>query len=257
MDQQNSLRQRIEDGGVAFGASADSFAPTLVELYGELGLDFVWLDFEHHGPSPWDSHTMENLARAAELSGTELFVRIPDSDPALIRKVLDAGVRNVLVPRVDSAAEVRRCVEAARYEYDGTPGERGNSTARTNTWRTADRYLETEDDEVCLGVMIEKTTAVEELGSILSVPELGFAFIGPSDLSVQMGRSKSDPELQRRISDVRDACLDAGVPIGCIESDPDDAARAVEEGYQIVRIASDYGAVGAMVRDRLDRLRAD
>ena len=257
MDQQNSLRQRIDDGGVALGASADSFAPTLVELYGELGLDFVWLDFEHHGPSPWDSHGMENLARAAELSGTELFVRVPDSDPALIRKVLDAGVRNVLVPRVDSADEVRRCVEAARYEYEGTPGERGNSTARTNAWRTADRYLETEDEEVCLGVMIEKTTAVDELEEILAVPELGFTFIGPSDLSVQMGCAKSDPEFQRRITAVQDACLDADVPVGCIQSDPEDAAQAIDEGYQIVRIASDYGAVGTVVRDRLDRLRTD
>lgn len=45
MDQQNSLRQRIDGGGVALGASADSFAPTLVELYGELGLDFLGFTF--------------------------------------------------------------------------------------------------------------------------------------------------------------------------------------------------------------------
>lgn len=255
MDQTNSLQRQLADGNVVLGASADTFKPTVVELYGELGLDFVWLDFEHHGPSPWDSHVFENLARAAELTGTELFVRIPDDDPALIRKVLDTGVRNILIPRIDTAAEVRTCVEAARYEYDGQPGERGNSTARTNTWRNVDRYLETEDDEVCIGVMIEKTTAIDNLDEILAVPDLGFAFVGPSDLSVQMGLEKSDPEFREQIADIRAVCLDADVPVGCIKSDPDEAARAIENGYQIVRIASEFGAMESTINSRLAQLQ--
>lgn len=255
MDQTNSLQRRIAAGDVVLGASADTFEPTVVELYGELGMDFVWLDFEHHGPTPWDSHVFENLARAAELTGTELFVRIPDADPALIRKVLDTGVRNILIPRIDTADEVRTCVEAARYEYDGQPGERGNSTARTNTWRNVDRYLETEDEEVCIGVMIEKTTAIDNLDEILAVPDLGFAFVGPSDLSVQMGLEKSDPEFQQQIADIRDTCIDADVPIGCIKSDPDEATQAIEDGYQIVRIASEFGAMETTIRSRLNQIQ--
>ncbi|WP_313692353.1 HpcH/HpaI aldolase family protein [Halorarum halobium] len=255
MDQTNSFRTKLEEGTVVLGASADTFAPSLVELYGELGLDFVWLDYEHHGATPWDSHALENLSRAAELVDTELLVRIPEPNPALVRKVLDTGVRNVLVPRIDTAAEVRRCVEAARYTYEDGPGERGNSTARTNTWRNTDRYLQTEDEQVCVGVMIEKASAIDTLDEILSVPELGFTFVGPSDLSVQMGFEKDDPEFQRRIAEVRSRSLDAGVPVGCIEGDPDAAARAIEDGYQIVRIASEFGAVQRAVRDRLRRIQ--
>ncbi len=255
MDQTNSFKNQIEQTKVLFGASVSTFSPTLVELLGELGIDFVWVDYEHHGPSPWNSQQLENLARAAELTGTELLVRIPEANPSLIRKVLDTGVRNILIPRVDTASDVRACVKAGRYSYEGSPGERGNATARTNTWRSADDYLATEDKEICIGVMIEKSAAIDNLNEILKVPELGFIFIGPSDLSVQLGMSKGNPDISRTIDDVKCRSIEAGVPVGCIKSDPDDAQTAIDDGYQIVRITSDFGAVKTVVRDRLEKLR--
>ena len=100
VDQSNSFRETIEDGGVVFGARVSTFSPTVIEIYGELGIDFVWLDFEHMGPSPYDSTVFEDLTRAADVGGTELFVRLPSGDPALIRKTLDAGVRNLFIPTV-------------------------------------------------------------------------------------------------------------------------------------------------------------
>jgi len=257
MDQHNSLRETIEGDGVVLGARSATFSPNAIEIYGELGLDFVWLDFEHQGPSPWDSHLFENLARAAELGGTELFVRLPSGDPALIRKVLDTGVRNILVPRIDSAEEVREAVEATRFVYDGEPGERGKSSSRSSTFGMGSNYVETEDQSVCLGVMIEKTTAVDELDEILSVPELGFIFIGPSDLSAQMGHptDKTHPDVQNQIEEIRDAGLEAGVPVGRITNDPEAARQAIDDGYQILRIGGELSAAKTLLGDRLDRIR--
>ena len=256
MDQQNSFRETIEDDGVVLGARAATFSPTVVELYGELGIDFVWLDFEHTGPSPYDSTLFEDLTRAAEVGGTELLVRLPSGDPSLIRKVLDAGVRNILVPRVDDAAEVRRAVEATRFVYDGGPGERGKASGRSATWGHASDYVRTEDEQVCLGVMIEKTTAVAALDDILAVPDLGFAFIGPADLSVQMGYAsdRSNPAVLEQVDEIRDACLDAGVPVGRIHHDPSAAAAAIEDGYQILRVGGELEAAQATLRERLDSL---
>lgn len=257
MDQHNAFRETIADGGAVYGARAITLDPNVVEVYGQLGLDFVWLDFEHTGPSPYDSTVFENLTRAAEAGGTELLVRLPSGDPPLVRKVLDAGVRNVLVPRVDSAAEVRRAVEAAHFRYDGGPGERGKASSRSSEWGGAENYVEREDDAVCIGAMIEKTTAVADLEDILAVPDLGFVFVGPSDLSAQMGHptNKTHPEVQEQIAAIRDAALSAGVPLGAIRNDPDEAAAAVEAGYQVLRIGGDLEAVRTLLGDRLARLR--
>jgi 2-dehydro-3-deoxyglucarate aldolase len=259
MNQDNSLRATIENDGVVYGARASTFSPTVIEVYGELGVDFVWLDFEHMGPSPYDSRVFEDLTRAAEAGGTELFVRIPSGDPPLIRKVLDAGVRNILIPRVDSAEEVREAVEATRFVYDGEPGERGKASGRSSNWGAAEDYVSTEDQEVCLGVMIEKTTAVDDLEEILAVPELGFVFIGPSDLSVQMGRpaNKTHPEVSAQIEEIRERCLDANVPLGGIRNDPESIAKAEEQGYQILRVGGDLDSIKDTLGNRLAAVCGD
>lgn len=256
MDQRNSFREAIENDEVVYGARSSTFSSTVIEVYGELGLDFVWLDFEHMGPSPYDSTVFEELTRAAEAGGIELFVRIPSGHPPLVRKVLDAGVRNVLIPRVDSAEEVRDAVKASRFVYDGEPGERGKASGRSSGWGFAEDYVETEDESVCVGVMIEKTTAVEELDEILSVPELGFVFIGPSDLSVQMGHptNKSHPEVTEQIEDIKSACRSAGVPMGAIANDPDAIEDVVEDGVQIVRMGGDLSAIKSTLGERLSQI---
>lgn len=256
MDQRNSLRTSIENGKTVLGARSATFSPTVIELYGELDIDFVWLDFEHTGPTPYNSTMLEDLTRAAEVGGTELFVRLPSGDPPLIRKVLDAGVRNLLIPRIDDAQEVREAVEATRFVYDGAPGERGMASGRSSSWGNAEDYVRTEDEEVCLGVMIEKTTAIDNLDEILSTPDLGFVFIGPSDLSVQLGHpmNKGHPNVQAAIEKIREASLDAGVPVGRITHDPEAAREAIDDGYQILRIGGELEAAQETLRQRLDQI---
>lgn len=53
------------------------YSPTIVELLGLKKFDWIWLDFEHAGPSPWDSGVMEELARTGSLAEIEPLVRIP------------------------------------------------------------------------------------------------------------------------------------------------------------------------------------
>ena len=259
MDRSNAFRETIEGDGVVLGARSATFAPTVIELYGSLGLDFVWLDFEHTGASPWDSHVFEHLTRTAEVSDIQLVVRIPSGDPPLVRKVLDAGVRNLLIPRVDSAEEVRRAVEASRFVYDGGPGQRGKSGGRARGFTQADEYVEGEDASVCVGVMIEKTTAVDDLDAILDVPDLGFVFIGPSDLSVQMGHptERSHSDVWEQVEDVRERAKAAGVPVGGISHDPDGAAEMIEDGYQVVRIGGELESTQKILRGRLERIRGE
>jgi 2-keto-3-deoxy-L-rhamnonate aldolase RhmA len=104
--------------------------------------------------------------------------------------------------------------------------------------------------------MIEKTTAVDDLDEILDVPELGFIFIGPSDLSVQMGHptDKHHPEVE---SQIEDACLDAGVPLGGIRTRSGAINEAVERRYQLLRVGGDLDAIKTTIGDRLDEIHED
>lgn len=256
MEQHNAVRERIENNEIVLGARASSFSPALIEIYGHLGLDFVWLDFEHSGEGPWDSTLFENLTRAAETGDIELLVRLPAPDGTLIRTVLDAGVRNLLISRIDSAEEVRRAVEATRFIYEGEPGERGFAHGRSSGYGNAEDYVRREDENVWIGVMIEKATAVAELSDILSVPELGYVFIGPADLSVQLGHpsERGHPDVRETIERIETASQEASVPLGGIAHDPEEADRKINVGYRILRLGGEFEAVQQVLESRLDEL---
>ncbi len=259
MRTENGIRRALEDGRTLFGASADTFSPTVVEALGDIGLDFVWLDFEHGGPSPYDSTVFEELTRAAETGEIELLVRLPAPQPPLIRKVLDAGVRTILLPRIETAAELRRGVKAAHFSYDGDVGDRGVGIGRTGRWTGyADSHVGGEDDEVLVGTMVENERAVENIEELLAVPRLGFAFVGPADLAMSMSggdpREKSEDAVRAAIDRTRDACLDAGVPVGRIRNDVSSAQAARDDGYQLVRIGGDVESMRTTLGTRLSEL---
>jgi 2-dehydro-3-deoxyglucarate aldolase len=260
MRTENGLRQAIANGETVFGASAATFSPTVVETLGSLGLDFVWLDFEHSGPSPYDSTVFEELTRAAEVADIELLVRLPKPEPALVRKVLDAGVRTILLPRIETADQLRPAVEAAYFGYDGDVGDRGVGVGRSGNWEGyVDSFVGGEDSEVLVGTMIENERAVENVEEILAVPQLGFAFVGPADLAMSLSGGdpleKNPEQVSAAIDRTLAACLEAGVPLGRIRNTVADAQAAVDAGYQIVRIGGDLSAIRSTLSGRLDELQ--
>lgn len=242
----NSFRDGLESDEPQIGAVALTCSPMVVETYGRLGLDYVWLDLEHSGISPTDGASIEELARAAEAAGTELVVRPTSGDPSVIRKLLDAGVRNVIIPRVETAAEVRRAVEAGRFVYDGEPGDRGVGVGRANYWGEdiSAEYRRQEDESVLIGVNIENRTAVENLEEILSVPELGFVLLGHEDLSVSMGAMADDEPVQEAIETYRETAKASDVPYGrALGIEPDAVESAIDSGYRMLLVGSELAAV--------------
>lgn len=241
------LGRRLSEGELVRGVGATTFDPAVVETAGDAGMDFVWLDFEHKGPSPSDSRTLENLVRAAERTETELLVRTPTAEPWLVRRVLDAGVSNLLLPRVESAAEVRRAIHASAFDYDDGPGGRGGAVSFASGWGR--EGYEPADDSPTVGVMLETAAAVEHLTEILAVPGLDFAYLGPADLSISLGRpfETDHPEVRDAIDAIRTECEAANVPLGRSVSDPEAVPDAVEDGWQLLR----YGDEIAALRQRL------
>jgi len=201
----------------------------------------------------------ENLTRAAEGSGTELLVRIPGNNPSLIRKVLDSGVRNLLIPRIKTATDVRQAVEASRFSYGDDIGERGIAASRVSGWGEDlnQEYVDIEDQNIAVGVMIENTTAVENLHEILQVEGLRFVVIGPADLSVSMGHplDYGHPEVQQTIEQIQEMAKANGIPIGRLASSTAEAKELINDGAQIIRISSgEVAALRSVIETRLDEL---
>src|SRR5690606_32168619 len=85
--------------------------------------------------------------RAAELS--QPVVRLPHGEPALIKQYLEIGVRNLLVPMVDTPRQAAELVRAVRYPPRGQRGM-GSGLGRSSRWGRWTDYVRTSDDNVCL-----------------------------------------------------------------------------------------------------------
>jgi len=253
-----TLASLLDDGRTAIGARTVTTTPTMVEVYGHLGFDFVWLDLEHCGGSPYDGDLLTEYTRAADAQNVDLLVRLPTGEPSLVRKVLDTGVRSLLVPQVETADDIKPAIEAARYTYDGRPGTRGSGIGRENVW-TAEIPVDTDevDDRISVGCMVETATAVRNLDEILSVPELGFVFVGPSDLSISYGHpfERTHPEVTGAIESIEAACRDAGVPLGGVTDDTQAARSKLEAGYRLLRVGDEVSSARTVLGGRLDELR--
>lgn len=255
----NDLRDGLTAGRTLLGATATTLSPTMIDVYGKLGLDYVWLDHEHIGPASADGRNFEWIARGAATAGIEPLVRVESGDGHVVRKVLDAGIRSIVIPRVETAAEVRAAVEASRFDYDGAPGERGFGTALASDWGDRpDDYIAREDATVLVGVMLENESALANAEDILSVPGVGFGWVGPSDLSVSLGQPLDfdHPDVEAAIEAFLAAGRETGVPIGTSAGYAGGVEPAIEDGYRLVTLGSEVGAARQVIGDALERGRA-
>ncbi|MFQ6030746.1 MAG: HpcH/HpaI aldolase/citrate lyase family protein, partial [Dehalococcoidia bacterium] len=118
----NKTKAKLLEGQVVIGASANFNAPILVELYGVMGFDWVWIDCEHGSSN--DSET-ENMVRAAELYDLTPIVRIPNALPSTILRFLDRGAQGIIVPHVSTKEEAEGVARAAHYH---PMGDRSSAT---------------------------------------------------------------------------------------------------------------------------------
>ena len=120
----------------------------------------------------------------------------------------------------------------------------------------AENFTECEDREVLVGAMVESREAVEIVEEILSIPHLGFAFVGANDLSISMGqpRETDHPDVREAIETVETACRDADVPLGAPKHDIEAAAAVLDTEYRVLRVGDEFGAVRDILGDRIDAL---
>mgnify|MGYP000044197246 CR=1 FL=1 len=256
----NPVRDRLARGEPALGARVRSFSTTLLTVLGRTGVTYGYLDLEHAGFSPYDSDSLERMQTVAEAAGIGLVVRLPAGEPTMIQTALDAGIRTVIVPRVETAAAVERAVRASRFTYEGKPGDRGYGTAAANDWGVRPPgYTEREDETVLVGVMLETAAAVENASDIAAVAGLGFAKIGTGDLAVSLGHPQEEdhPAVQEAVQTLERACRNAEVPLGSGVGSIEAGREVLDEGYQLVDVGGDVEAFRRTIEERFAALDGD
>jgi 2-keto-3-deoxy-L-rhamnonate aldolase RhmA len=243
------LRRRILAGETLFGAWASLASPGSAELLGRAGLDWVVVDLEHGYTT--ESELLAHLA-AIEVSGAVGLVRPPSGERLRIGRALDLGAAGIVVPRLDTADQVRKAVTFLRYPPAGQRGvallTRG---ARLGTVNHAG--VAALNDDIVGIVQIESPSAVAEAEEIAATDGVDVLFVGPADLSHSLGvpGQFGDRRYQDALERVVAACRANGKAPGILLYDHASFAPHLEMGFTFVGIGADISFVNDGVKAAL------
>ncbi len=221
---------------------------------GVAGFDWLLLDAEH---APNDVLTLIPQLMALKDSASAPVVRPSWNHPVELKRLLDAGFYNFLIPFIESADEARRAVAATRYPPQGV---RGVSVAqRSNRFGSVAGYFEGINEQICVMVQIEGRRGVAAAAEIAAVDGVDCLFIGPSDLAAAYGHlgNPNHPEVQAAIATVFEAARAASKPAGILSPAEADARRYLALGMRLVAVGSDLGVLRMSTQALCDKYRDD
>ena len=236
----NALKAALRAGRRQVGFWSALCSNLSAEILATAGFDWILIDTEH---APNELPGVLSQMQAMTSGTAEPVVRCAWNDTVLIKRVLDAGARSILVPFVQSADEARRAVEATRYPPLGNRGVAASH--RANRWGRVGGYHAAAHEQLCVIVQIETRAALAEVEAIAAVDGVDALFIGPSDLASDFGRlgQLRDPEVQAAFEARARRIRATGKAAGILAPDPDDAARYLQWGYNLIAVGSDAGVL--------------
>ena len=261
------------------GITFTSFIQAEVEnavAFAQSDNDGVVFELEHN---PWDIRALreamqflllrQRIVQTGSIAcPTTPLVRIPPSGSEknqwFAKQALDLGAYGIVWPRISTPDEAYNAVAACRYprlrsaplyEPAGLRGDAPMAAARywglsqQDYYKKADVWPLAPEGEILVILMIEDTTAIENLEEIVKrVPGIGVLLIGEGDLTQELGcpRQYDNPELLRLMKQVVEVGKAFNVPVGHPHVTEQNVAEVVNDGYRFLMTypRRDFSALG-------------
>ena len=215
------------------------------------GLERYMQGLVEGGPAPSGHRTPTVIVEAPVEGTTPEIVR---ANGWQFRQILARGVHGILLCQAETPEAVAAFVEGCRYPInrlgvgDGLQqGRRGVGSEPTaaEIWGIdnaayidrADPWPLNPDGELLLGLKVESAAALPRIEEILAVPGIGFAEMGPGDLSISLGYRRRPPtfppEMQEASDRVKAACEANGVAF-LQPANPDNVVERIDAGVRVI-----------------------
>lgn len=243
-------RERLKSGFMA-GTFLNLGSPAAVEIAAGLGFDWLLIDLEHGNASLADLRTLLLAGRG----GSPPIVRIPSVDADTVKFVMDSGAAGIMFPFVSAVAQAKAAVQAMKYPPVGARGVAGiiRATDYGQSWK---QYFQSANANSLVVVQIETLEAVNAAEEIAAVDGVDVLFVGPLDLSVNLGcpADFTPPHFVEALRKVIAACEKHGKTAGIL-SRPQHVAEHKELGFRFFALGSDTGAVVSGLQECLRLMR--
>jgi 4-hydroxy-2-oxoheptanedioate aldolase len=234
----NLFKRAVGEGRAQIGLWCSLCSNVAAEVISDAGFDWILVDTEH---APNELPMVLSQLQALAGGTGAAVVRPAWNDPVLMKRLLDIGVQNFLVPYVQNADEARAAVAATRYPPQGI---RGVSVGhRANRFGRVKDYFKRANDEICVLVQLETGTALQNLEAIAAVDGVDGLFIGPSDLAAALGHlgDNGHPEVKAAIEDAFKRIRKAGKAPGILAPIEAEARHWLSLGCVVCAVGSDLG----------------
>jgi 4-hydroxy-2-oxoheptanedioate aldolase len=175
----------------------------------------------------------------------------------LVKRLLDIGAQNLIVPMIDGPRDASAAVAATRYPPEGIRGV-GSALARASRWNRISDYLVTADASVSLTVQVETLAGLEQLGDIADVDGVDAVFIGPADLAASMGKlgQPEHPDVVSTIENALATIVEHGKSAGVNAFNESVARRYLRAGASFVLVGADVALLARGAEELASRYRA-
>lgn len=247
------LKQRLQSKETTIGFWLNTGSPPAAEIAALAGYDWGLIDLEH---GAGDFSTLLPQIVALERHGVSPLVRIAACQPFMVKRVLDLGVVGVMIPLVSTPEDAQLAARSMRYPPEGIRGVAG--TTRASRFGMAfNDYFERANRELLTIVQVETRQAVDNIEEIAAVEGVDVLFIGPRDLSTNLGKPSDTQcaEFREATAKIEEAARKSGKVLGTIATQSERAHELIERGYRFIAVATTATllASGAVERRRLFR----
>jgi 4-hydroxy-2-oxoheptanedioate aldolase len=242
MNSRRTLHERLTTQPALIGLLQTHPNPTLAEMAGLCGYDFVLLDGEHGVFSERDFLlTLQVLAATDALA----MIRLAGHDTCAVGRYMDLGVDGIVVPNVATVEQARALAQAMEYPPVGTRGAGAALHRATRYGLDLAAHLQAPRTGVTLLPIIESAFGVTNVEEILAVDGVDGVIVGPSDLSADLGCAgdPSQPSFAQAMASIERAAVGCGKLLGTAPYSASPAEALVARGHRLLIVGSDVSVM--------------
>jgi 2-keto-3-deoxy-L-rhamnonate aldolase RhmA len=249
------LKEKLVRGETVYGTFFQhTVTPAIVDFLPEGALDFAIVSAEHNA---LDLAEFLPIRYALASKGIACLARIHSREPDDVSKACDS-FDGAVVPYVEDVEHAKRLAAAAVYRP-----LKGQALARLlarGAWpseKTREYVTDVKCRDTVFVPMIESVAGVENLDEICSIPGVHAVFVGPNDLTVNMGipNEYDHAELIGMLKKIIDTADRHHVAAGCWFGKREQALRTIRQGARFVVFSNDSVLLRDAIQEAFTQLR--
>ena len=250
-----TIRDRVKSGDQVMGAMIfEFFSPGLPQILSNAGCEYVICDMEHTGIGLETLKDQVSFCRGLPI---QPMARVPRGEYHFLARALDIGLRGVMVPMVESAAQAHAIVDACRYPPVGRRGAAFGFAHDDYLGGDPAQKMQAANDEIVVIAQIETERGLENVNEIAGVDGIDVLWVGHFDLTNFLGMPGQfqDARYLDAVRTTVQAARAHGKGLGFMPADLDWAREYKAYGFNMLAVGPDQALLGGAVKNLLTAVR--